>query len=61
VLFLRTFRCSNLHKIAIAIGDIYLFGVELTLDVAIYFKDLELIIDHFDNLHLSPRGRTPAT
>jgi hypothetical protein len=33
-----------------------LFGVELTQDEAICFKDLKFIADHFDNLSLSPEG-----
>jgi hypothetical protein len=31
-----------------------LFTVELILDEAIHFNDLEFIADHFDNLSLSP-------
>jgi hypothetical protein len=33
-----------------------LFGIELTQDEAIPFKDLEFIVDHFGNLSLLPEG-----
>jgi hypothetical protein len=33
-----------------------LFGVNLTRDQAIRFKDLEFIADHLDNLRLLPKG-----
>jgi hypothetical protein len=33
-----------------------LFGVNLTRDQAIRFKDLEFITDHLDNLRLLPKG-----
>jgi hypothetical protein len=38
-----------------------LFGVELTQDKAIHFKDLEFITDHLDNLHLLPEGDNSST
>jgi hypothetical protein len=61
VLFLCTFCWSILRKPTIATSDIYLFGVKITPDEAIRFKDLELITDHFNNLSLSPRGMTPMS
>jgi hypothetical protein len=48
------FRWFIICKPTVATGDISLFGVELNQDEAIRFKDLEFIIDHFDNLSLSP-------
>jgi hypothetical protein len=60
VLFLCTFRWSILCKPTVATSDIYLFGIELTPDEAIHFKDLELITDHFDNLSLLSRGTMPT-
>jgi hypothetical protein len=45
-----------LCKLIIATGDIYLFSVELTKDEAIRFKDLEFMVNHFNNLSLSPEG-----
>jgi hypothetical protein len=56
VLFLWTFRLFILRKPAITTSHIYLFGIELTADKAIYFEDLEFIVDHMDNLCLSPKG-----
>jgi hypothetical protein len=56
MLFLWTFRLFILHKHAIATSHIYLFGIELTPDKAICFEDLEFIVDHLDNLCLSPEG-----
>jgi hypothetical protein len=50
------FRWLILRKPVIASSDICLFGVELTQDEAICFKDLGFIADHIDSLSLSPEG-----
>jgi hypothetical protein len=60
VLFLCTFQWSILQEPIVTTGNIYLFGVVLTPNEAIRFKDLELIVEHFNNLSLSSRGTTPV-
>jgi hypothetical protein len=43
------------------LGNIYLFGIELTEGEATRFKDHEFIIGHVDNLSLLPRGNDLGT
>jgi hypothetical protein len=50
------FRWVLLRRPITATGVISLFGIELTRDEAIHFKDLEFIIDHLNNLCLLPEG-----